>query len=221
MRRARARCARTRGTTPPSGRPVPRTAPRSSSTYTFTNLFLNEIGLPEPATKMTLGQMSEILFMLLMPWFLIRLGVKKMLLLGMAAWAIRYVLFSIGDPGPAVWALYGGIVLHGVCYDFFFVTGQIYVDQRAGPRIRAAAQGFLAFVTLGAGYFIGAIVSGRVVEEFATAVPGGTTHDWRSIWLVPAAAAAAVLVLFALSFREGRRPPAEGAASGRAVPEPA
>ncbi|MGH7481954.1 MAG: nucleoside permease, partial [Longimicrobiales bacterium] len=119
--------------------------------YTFTNLFLNEIGLPEPATKMTLGQMSEIGFMLLMPWFLVRLGVKKMLLFGMAAWAARYVLFAIGDPGAGVWALYGGILLHGVCYDFFFVTGQIYVDEQARPEIRASAQGFLAFISQGAG----------------------------------------------------------------------
>ncbi len=168
--------------------------------YTFTNLFLNEIGLPEPATKMTLGQMSEIGFMLVMPWFLLRLGVKRMLLIGMGAWALRYVLFAFGDAGALVPLLYGGIILHGVCYDFFFVTGQIYVDQRANAKIRAAAQGFLAFATLGVGYFIGAIVSGRVVQTYATA--GGAVHDWRSIWLVPAAAAAGVLVLFALAFRE-------------------
>ncbi|HEU0053681.1 MAG TPA: nucleoside permease [Longimicrobium sp.] len=168
--------------------------------YTFTNLFLNEIGLPEPATKMTLGQMSEIGFMLVMPWFLLRLGVKRMLLIGMGAWALRYVLFAFGDAGALVPLLYGGIILHGVCYDFFFVTGQIYVDQRANAKIRAAAQGFLAFATLGVGYFIGAIVSGRVVQTYATA--GGAVHDWRSIWLVPAAASAGVLVLFALAFRE-------------------
>jgi nucleoside transporter len=168
--------------------------------YTFTNLFLNEIGLAEPATKMTLGQMSEIGFMLVMPWFLLRLGVKRMMLIGMGAWALRYVLFAFGDAGSLVPLLYGGIVLHGICYDFFFVTGQIYVDQRANARIRAAAQGFLAFATLGVGYFIGAIVSGRVVQAYASA--GGTAHDWRSIWLVPASAAAGVLVLFALAFRE-------------------
>jgi nucleoside transporter len=168
--------------------------------YTFTNLFLNEIGLAEPATKMTLGQMSEIAFMLVMPLFLVRLGVKRMMLIGMGAWALRYVLFAFGDAGALVPLLYGGIILHGICYDFFFVTGQIYVDQRANARIRAAAQGFLAFATLGVGYFIGAIVSGRVVQAYASA--GGTAHDWRSIWLVPTSAAAAVLVLFALAFRE-------------------
>jgi nucleoside transporter len=170
--------------------------------YTFTNLYLNETGLPAAATKMTLGQMSEIGFMLVMPWFLVRLGVKRMLLVGMAAWALRYALFAVGNPGPLVGALYLGIIVHGICYDFFFVTGQIYVDQRATPQIRAAAQGFLAFATLGVGYFIGAIVSGRVVQAYTTTLAGGAvTHDWRAIWLIPAALAAGVMVLFAFAFR--------------------
>ena len=176
--------------------------------YAFTNLFLNELGLPEPASKMTLGQMSEIAFMLAMPWFLIRLGVKRMLLVGMAAWALRYVFFAYGDTGPGVWMLYAGILLHGICYDFFFVTGQIYVDQRARPAIRAAAQGFIAFVTLGVGYFIGAWASGRIVEAYATGVESGVgviAHDWTTIWLIPAAGAAAVMVLFALFFRERKQ----------------
>jgi nucleoside transporter len=169
--------------------------------YTFTNLFLNEIGMNEPATKMTLGQMSEIGFMLVMPLFFARLGVKWMLLIGMAAWSARYFLFAFGDTGGMAWMLYLGILLHGICYDFFFVTGQIYVDRRAGVRIRAAAQGFLAFVTLGVGYFIGAIVSGRVVEAY-TLEGAVVTHAWRSIWVVPAVGAAVVMVLFALFFRE-------------------
>jgi nucleoside transporter len=168
--------------------------------YTFTNLFLNEIGMPEPASKMTLGQMSEIGFMLVMPVLLVRLGVKRMLLIGMAAWAARYLLFAYGDAGAQVWMLYFGILLHGICYDFFFVTGQIYVDQQAGPKIRAAAQGFIAFVTLGLGMFIGAWASGFVVES-QTIAGALVTHDWSRIWLVPAAAAAAVFVLFALAFR--------------------
>jgi nucleoside transporter len=170
--------------------------------YAFTNLFLNEIGMPEPASKMTLGQMSEIGFMLLMPVLLVRLGVKRMLLIGMAAWSARYVLFAYGDAGALSWMLYGGILLHGICYDFFFVTGQIYVDQQAGVKIRAAAQGLIAFVTLGVGMFIGAWASGLVVETYTIA--GETiAHDWTTIWLVTAAAAAAVLVLFALAFRPG------------------
>lgn len=177
--------------------------------YTFTNLFLNEIGVSEPASKMTMGQMSEIVFMLLMPWFLIRLGTKKLLLIGMAAWGARYVLFSGGNANDLAWMLYLGILLHGICYDFFFVTGQIYVDQRAGAHIRAAAQGFLAFVTLGVGYFIGGIVSGRIVDAYVTGGAGAVSHDWRAIWLVPAIGAFAVLALFAVFFRENKAVQAE------------
>ena len=115
----------------------------------------------------------------------------------MAAWAARYTFFAFGDSGALVWMLYGGIVLHGICYDFFFVTGQIYVDQQAPGDLRAAAQGFIAFVTLGVGMLIGSWVSGRVVDAFRTATGG---HQWEGIWLVPAAGAAVVLVLFALLF---------------------
>ena len=168
--------------------------------YTFTNLFLNEIGMEAPASKMTLGQMSEIFFMLLMPFFLTRLGIKRVLMIGMAAWAARYLLFAGGDVGPNAWMLYGGILLHGICYDFFFVAGYIYVDKKASARIRAAAQGFIAFVTLGVGYFIGALISGRVVEAYR--VEGVVPHDWGAIWLVPAALAALVLAGFAILFRE-------------------
>ena len=170
--------------------------------YAFTNLFLNEIGMSEPASKMTLGQVSEIGFMILMPVFLVRLGIKKIMLVGMAAWAARYFLFAYGGVGETVWMLYLGILLHGVCYDFFFVTGQIYVDQRAGPKIRAAAQGFIAFVTLGVGNFIGAWASGRVVEHYSIVDPSGVVaHDWRAIWIVPAIGAMVVLLIFSVLFR--------------------
>jgi nucleoside transporter len=182
--------------------------------YTFTNLFLNEAGMREPASTMTLGQMSEIGFMLVMPFLLVRLGVKKMLLIGMAAWTARYVLFAYGDAGALVWMLYTGILLHGICYDFFFVTGQIYVDQQAGPKIRAAAQGLIAFVTLGVGMFIGAYVSGLVVETYTVAGTGA--HDWPKIWFVPAAGAGAVLVLFALAFRPAPPVARVTAAAGQA-----
>lgn len=165
--------------------------------YAFTNLFLNEVGLPEPASKMTFGQMSEIFFMLLMPWFLVRLGVKRMMLVGMLAWAARYALFAYGSMGPVPWMLYAGIVLHGICYDFFFVTGQIYVDKQADIRIRAAAQGFIALVTLGLGQFVGSWLAGAVVQ--ANTISQGS-HNWFRVWMIPAAGAVVVLVLFALLF---------------------
>ena len=150
------------------------------------------------AGKMTFGQMSEIFFMLLMPWFIVRLGIKKMLLIGMAAWTTRYLLFAYGNAGTGMWMLYLGILLHGVCYDFFFVTGQIYVDKQADIRIRAAAQGFIALVTLGAGQAIGSWLSGVIVDMHTT---GAGQHDWRAIWIVPAIGALAVLLIFAALFK--------------------
>jgi nucleoside transporter len=165
--------------------------------YAFANPFLNELNVSNAAGKMTLGQMSELFFMLVMPWFFRRLGVKYMLLAGMAAWTARYAFFAYGNNAELVWMLYAGILLHGICYDFFFVTGQIYVDKKAPANLRAAAQGFIAFVTLGVGMFIGSWASGRVVDAFRV----GSGHDWHRIWLVPAAGAAVVLVLFALFFR--------------------
>lgn len=174
--------------------------------YSFTNAFLNELGVANAAGKQSYGQMSEIVFMLLMPLFFARLGVKWMLLVGMIAWAIRYVLFAFGDTGSQMWMLYVGILLHGICYDFFFVTGQIYVDNKAPVKMRGAAQGFLTFVTLGLGLFVGSILSGRIVGHYAmegVAIEGGVAgHDWQSIWLIPGAMAGAVLILFALLFHE-------------------
>ncbi len=169
--------------------------------YTFTNPFLNELGVSNAAGIQTYGQMSEVVFMLLIPLLFVRLGVKWMLLIGMVAWAGRYLLFAFGDTNDGMWMLYVGILLHGICYDFFFVTGQIYVDNKAPTSVRAAAQGFLTFVTLGVGLFLGSLISGKVVGHYA--VDGGTPpHDWQAIWLVPAAMAGAVLLIFALLFHE-------------------
>ena len=172
--------------------------------YSFANLFLNTIGVENAAGKMTMGQMSEIVFLLLMPFFFKRFGYKVMLMIGMACWAARYVLFMYGNPSELVWMLYGGIILHGICYDFFFVTGQIYVDERAPKHIKNAAQGLITFATYGVGMFIGSWLSGVVAEYYTVSDPVSSDplYQWDSIWLVPAILAGVVLVLFTIFFRE-------------------
>ena len=168
--------------------------------YNFTNLFLNEEGVRSAAAVQSLGQVSEVLFLLLMPFLLMRLGVKITLAIGMAAWALRYVFFSLGDAGSLFWLLLLGIVLHGICYDFFFVAGQIYTDKFAGARFRSAAQGLITLATYGVGILIGSLIAGPIVDRFATA----DGHDWNQIWIIPAAIAAVVLVLFLIFFKDRR-----------------
>ena len=171
--------------------------------YVFTNLFLTEIGVSSPAGKMALGQVSELGCMLLIPWFFRRLGVKYMLIAGMSAWALRYALFAFGNPGAGVWMLYLGILLHGICYDFFFVTGQIYVDRKAPLAYRAAAQGMITLITYGAGMLVGSFLSGSVVDRFSTvAADGSATHQWRPIWLISGGLSAIVLLVFWVAFHE-------------------
>jgi MFS family permease len=153
---------------------------------------------------MILGQISEGLFIIAIPFLFNSIGVKKMLLMGMAAWILRYICFAYGDLGAGTWMLYAGIVLHGVCYDFFFVTGYMYTEKKAGEKIKNAAQGLFTFATYGVGMFIGTWFSGFVVDSYqvkGAAIP----HDWKGIWLVPAYIAAAVLIYFILFFREKRQ----------------
>jgi len=167
--------------------------------YNFTNPFLNEIGVKAAAGKQALGQVSELLFMALMPLFFVRLGVKKMLAVGMLAWALRYVFFAYGDVGNNYWMLIAGIIIHGVCYDFFFVTGQIYTDNLAGERFKSSAQGFITLATYGVGMLMGSYISGPIVDHWQTSP---TSHNWQSIWLIPGGIAAAVLILFLVFFRD-------------------
>jgi len=177
--------------------------------YAFTNLFLNQVGVQNAAGKMTGGQMSEVLCMILIPWFFRRLGVKYMLVAGIGAWVVRYIFFAYGNVTGGMWMLWGGILLHGICYDFFFVTGQIYVDQKADIGLRAAAQGLITFITYGLGMFVGSWLSGLVVQHYAlSAASGSITYDWRAIWLFSAIVSALVLFFFLFTFseKETRRP---------------
>src|SRR5690606_42133328 len=163
---------------------------------------LGDAGVTRIAATQTLGQMSEVVFMLLMPFFFVRLGVKWMLAVGMAAWVLRYALFALAAPDAVFWMIAAGILLHGICYDFFFVTGQIYVDKKSTPAIRGQAQGFLVLITYGVGMLIGAQIAGNVYNRI---LDGGTSlslEQWQSFWYLPAAFAAVVLVFFIAAFRD-------------------
>jgi nucleoside transporter len=167
--------------------------------YGFANPFLNEVGMNNAAGKMILGQVSEGLFILAIPFLFNSIGVKNMLLLGMTAWILRYICFAYGNTGANEWMLYAGIILHGVCYDFFFVTGYMYTEKKAGIKIKNAAQGLFTFATYGVGMFIGTWFSGVIVDKHVVA---NGLHDWTKIWFVPAYIAIGVLIYFLLFFRE-------------------
>lgn len=170
--------------------------------YELANRFLNELGMNNTAGKMTMGQVSEAVFILAIPFLFRRIGVKNMLLLGMTAWILRYVCFAYGDTGSNTWMLYAGIILHGICYDFFFVTGYMYTEMKAGERIKNAAQGLFTFATYGLGMVIGTSLSGYVADGYKVA---DNAHNWEKIWFVPAYIAAGVLIYFLLFFREKRQ----------------
>ena len=166
--------------------------------YQQANPFLVELGMNNPTAKMALGQVSEVLFMLLLPTFFIRFGFKKTILVGMMAWVVRYLLFAYGDVGEKAYMLIIGILLHGICYDFFFVSGQIYTDFKAGEKVKSAAQGLITLATYGVGMLIGFWIAGKVSDAFL--IQTGQ-HDWDTIWKFPALFALGVFLLFLLIFK--------------------
>ena len=167
--------------------------------YQQANPFLVELGMENPTGKMTLGQISEVLFMLLLPFFFKKFGFKKTLLVGMLAWAVRYALFAYGNAGELTFMLIMGIALHGICYDFFFVSGQIYTDFKAGEKVKSAAQGLITLATYGIGMLVGFWVAGKISDKY-TLTDG--THDWEVIWMIPAVFALGVMVLFVVIFKD-------------------
>lgn len=169
--------------------------------YGFTASFLSDIGMDYIPNKISMGQGAEIIFMLILPFFLKKFGVKKVFILGMSAWLIRYLFFAYGDNDSLVWMIYIGILLHGLCYDFFFVAGQIYVDNEAPSYLKSSAQGMITFATYGLGMFIGTWFAGRTVDFYTV----DSLRNWNSIWIVPALIAAVVLALFIFVFREKRK----------------
>jgi len=170
--------------------------------YNFAPIFANDVELTNVAFKMSFGQMSEVLFMVLMPFFFRRLGVKWMLVVGMGAWVLRYALFALAAPAGTVWMIMFGIILHGICYDFFFVTGQIYVDKKSTADIRGQAQGLLVLITLGLGMLIGAQVSGWLNNWFKDGSEVLSAADWQDFWWIPAAFAGAIMLFFTFTFKD-------------------
>lgn len=169
--------------------------------YSLTNLYLTEVGMKNVTSNMTFGQFSEAFFILLIPFFFRRLGVKWMIALGMIAWTLRFLCFGYGDAGADLWMLFAGIILHGVCFDFFFVTGQIYTDSKAGLNIQSQAQGMITMATYGIGMWMGTLLSGYIKDKYTF----DNIVQWRSVWLVPAGIAFIVLILFSLFFKDNKR----------------
>lgn len=166
--------------------------------YQNANPFLAEIGVDNPTGKMTIGQASEVIFMLLLPFFFKRFGFKKTIMAGMLAWTLRYALFAYGNAGDMAFMLILGIALHGICYDFFFVSGQIYTDSKAGAKYKSAAQGLITLATYGFGMLIGFWVAGKIYDMNLLSE---NAHNWKSIWTFPAIFALGVSVLFAIFFK--------------------
>lgn len=166
--------------------------------YQYISLFLTEYKVENSTTWASLGQFSEVFFMLLLPFFFKKFGFKKTILFGMLAWTVRYLLFAYGNAGELFFMLIMGIVLHGICYDFFFVSGQIYTDTKAGEKVKSAAQGLITLATYGVGMLIGFWVAGKIADSYLIE---GNIHNWQSIWVFPALFATIVFILFAVFFK--------------------
>jgi nucleoside transporter len=169
--------------------------------YQNAGLFLADIKISNPTGKMAIGQVSEALFLLAIPVFFSRYGFKATILVGMLAWALRYVLFAFGDGGDLSFMLIIGIALHGVCYDFFFVSGQIYTDSKAGVKFKSAAQGLITLATYGVGMLIGFMVAGMITDMYKA----GDVTDWKMVWIIPAGIALAVFLLFSVLFNDKKK----------------
>ena len=170
--------------------------------YAYAPVYAEAAGFADPAYNMSFGQVSEVFFMFIMPLLFIRLGIKWMLLVGMGAWVARYGLFAAGAHDGILWMIFLGILLHGVCYDFFFVTGQIYTDKKSTSEVRGQAQGLLVLVTQGLGMLIGALVSGYLYKNIVLKDGVALREDYQDFWLIPCIAAAVIMILFFLLFRD-------------------
>jgi nucleoside transporter len=173
--------------------------------FSFTNAYLNEVHVSNSAGKMALGQVSEVGMMLLMPLIFRRVSVKMILLAGLAAWTVRYALLAYGNAGSGMWMFYVAILLHGICYDFFFMTGQLYTDMQAPSNLRGAAQGLIIFLTYGVGMYIGSTLSGVAVDYYTKTVGGVTTRDWQSFWISSSIGALVILLMIAAFFRSNAK----------------
>ena len=168
--------------------------------FSYVPVFLQSENITNPAFKMTFGQMSEIIFLLVLPWFFSRFGIKWVLLTGMLAWVLRYALFALAAPDAIGWMMMAGIVLHGCCYDFVYVAGQIYIDKKASPDIRAQAQGLFVMVSYGVGQGLGTLAAGSIFNSIMR--HGSSPRQWQHFWSIPLIFAAVVTVLFLFGFRE-------------------
>jgi MFS family permease len=173
--------------------------------FSFTNTYLNELHVENAAGKMALGQASEVAMLLLMPFILRRLTVKNILIMGLLAWSVRYMLLAYGNPYGGLWMFYLAILLHGLCYDFFFMTGQLYTDQEAPAHLRGAAQGIITLLTYGVGMLIGSLVSGRTIDYFTHSSGGVVSRNWQPFWIACASTAFLILLLVAVFFRTDSR----------------